>query len=90
MAQIDKKQLRIALEQLKKGDVPLNYETVEQYMTGNALELFDYAAALSDCVKRQNNTINVLREMNRKLDDNLKQLRVLLDRKEETEKEETK
>lgn len=86
MAQMDEKQFRKSLEMLKKGYVPMNFAEVEQHTSGTLLEFSDYAAALSECVKRQNNNIKLLREMNRQLDENLKKVRALLARYE-TEKE---
>lgn len=91
MAHIDEKRFRKALEALNRGVVPDNLDDVEKYTSGTTLELFDYLGALSECVKRQNNNIKVLREMNRKLDENLRMLRAFLGRSDETEtKEEEK
>ena len=91
MAHIDEKRFRKALEALNRGVVPDNLDDVEKYTSGTTLELFDYLSALSECVKRQNNNIKVLREMNRKLDENLRMLRAFLGRSDEAEtKEEEK
>lgn len=53
---------------LRKGVIPANFSDVVAHVQGTVHELLEYAAAITECAIRQNNTVCVLQDILEKAD----------------------
>ena len=76
--QIDARDFNHALEELQKGHIPGNLDQVTSYTTGTYRELFEFTTALSECVRRMEQSNKLLRDMAKSLQESNTRLRAAL------------